>query len=332
MDRELGAALPDPRSLSLAREAPIPVAVLTGFLGSGKTTLIRVLLKDPEFAGTAVVVNEFGEIGLDHLLIEAATKEDTILLEGGCLCCATRGDLVRALRSLLDRRERAELPAYARVIVETSGLADPAPILQTLMSDPLRLSRYRLASLTTTIDAMLGADTLARYDEARRHAALADRIVLTKEDLADEPARAAAIDAVRTFSAAPIVSAAEFGAGLFLPPSASITPRDVEHHHAHGNYVSASRSVDRALTWPHVETWLSQTIERCGSRLLRLKGALAIEGEDGPVVLHAVQHVIHRPEKLSAWPAGLAEGRITLIAEGIPAEELEQLLNSLSAL
>ena len=135
------AALPDPGGLALLRQPSIPVAVLTGFLGSGKTTLIRSLLRDPAFEGTAVVVNEFGEVGLDHLLVEAVEKEDTILLDGGCLCCTTRGDLVRALRSLLDRRERAELPAYRRVIVETSGLADPAPILHTLMTDPLLASR-----------------------------------------------------------------------------------------------------------------------------------------------------------------------------------------------
>ncbi len=322
MDRGLGT-LPDPASLTLAREEIIPVAVLTGFLGSGKTTLIRALLADPAFAGTAVVVNEFGEIGLDHLLIEASTKEDTILLEGGCLCCATRGDLVRALRSLLDRRERSELPPYRRVIVETSGLADPAPILQTMMSDPLRLSRYRLAGLTATIDALLGADTLARHIEARRQAALADRIVLTKEDLASDAQGKTALDAVRAISPAPVVSSSEFASGLFSPAP---IPRDIPHHHAHGDYATASRCIPQELAWPKIESWLADLVERCGPSLLRLKALLAIQGEDGPVVLHAVQHVIHRPERLSAWPAGLREGRITLIAEGISSAELDAML------
>jgi G3E family GTPase len=335
MDRELNATLPDPATLALVREPVIPVSVLTGFLGSGKTTLIRSLLSQPAFAGTAVVVNEFGEIGLDHLLVEAAVKEDTILLEGGCLCCATRGDLVRALRSLLDRRQRAELPPYRRVIVETSGLVDPAPILQTLMSDPLRLSRYRLASLTTTLDAVLGAETLARFDEARRQAALADRIVLTKADLADEAQRSAALAAVRQFSAAPIVLASDMvssGAGeLFWSTSTSVGSGERHEHHSHGVYASASRSLDRPLAWPRVEAWLDAIVERCGSRLLRLKAVLAIEDEQAPVALHAVQHVIHRPERLAAWPAGLAQGRIVLIAEGLSSAELDLMLDELTA-
>jgi len=344
MDRELraqkggdpSARLPDPATLVLAREPLIPVGVLTGFLGSGKTTLIRSLLRQPAFAGTAVVVNEFGEIGLDHLLVEAALGEDTILLEGGCLCCATRGDLVRALRSLLDRRQRAELPPYRRVIVETSGLADPAPILQTLMSDPLRLSRYRLASLTATLDAVLGADTLQRYDEARRQAALADRIVLTKADLAEESQKAAAVAAVRQFSAAPIVLASDVatsddGAGLFSPASTGAGFGEFHEHHSHGAYASVARTLDGPLAWPRVEAWLGTAVERCGSRLLRLKAVLAIEGEQAPVALHAVQHVIHRPERLAAWPPGLAQGRIVLIAEGLSGAALDSMLDELIA-
>ena len=336
MDRELNATLPDPATLALAREPLIPVGVLTGFLGSGKTTLIRSLLRQPAFDGTAVVVNEFGEIGLDHLLVEAALGEDTVLLEGGCLCCATRGDLVRALRSLLDRRQRAELPPYRRVIVETSGLADPAPILQTLMSDPLRLSRYRLASLTATLDAVLGAETLTRYDEARRQAALADRIVLTKTDLADGSQSAAAVAAVRQFSAAPIVLASdvltsEAGAGVFSSASTGVGSGEFPEHHTHGAYASVARSFDRPLAWPRIETWLAATVERCGSRLLRLKAVLAIEGEQAPVALHAVQHVIHRPERLAAWPAGLAQGRIVLIAEGLSPAALDSMLDELIA-
>jgi G3E family GTPase len=335
-DSDLSARLPDPATLALAREPLIPVGVLTGFLGSGKTTLIRSLLRQPAFEGTAVVVNEFGEIGLDHLLVEAAVSEDTVLLEGGCLCCATRGDLVRALRSLLDRRQRAELPPYRRVIVETSGLADPAPILQTLMSDPLRLSRYRLASLTATLDAVLGAETLARYGEARRQAALADRVVLTKADLADESQKAAAVTAVRQFSAAPIVLASdivtsEAGAGLFSSASSGVGFGQFHEHHTHGAYASVARSLDRPLAWPRVEAWLAATVERCGSRLLRFKAVLAIESEQAPVALHAVQHVIHRPERLAAWPAGLAQGRIVLIAEGLSPAALDSMLDELTA-
>jgi G3E family GTPase len=325
------AALPDPAGLALVREAPIPVAVLTGFLGSGKTTLIRSLLRDPAFEGTAVVVNEFGEVGLDHLLVEAA-EEDTVLLEGGCLCCATRGDLVRALRSLLDRRERAELPAYRRVIVETSGLADPAPILQTLMSDPLRLSRYRLARLTATVDCLLGIETLRSYPEAARQVALADRILLTKTDLADEKRVAATTGAVRKLSAAPIASAASgpgAGAALFRPPSARVDPGALQGPHAHGAYATATRSVDRALAWPRVEAWLCDVVDQCGADLLRLKAVLAIEGEEAPVALHAVQHVIHRPERLPAWPDGMGQGRIVVVGHGLEPACFDRILADL---
>jgi len=326
------AALPEPAGLTLVREAPIPVAVLTGFLGSGKTTLIRSLLRNPAFERTAVIVNEFGEIGLDHLLVEAA-EEDTVLLEGGCLCCATRGDLVRALRSLLDRRERAELPAYGRVILETSGLADPAPILQTLMSDPLRLSRYKPAGLTATVDCLLGIDTLTRHGEAARQIALADRILITKTDLTDAKQLDATMDAIRMVTPAPISTTASrhgLGAELFRPFSLSVDPAYRQASHQHGAYATVTRSFDRPLAWSQVETWLKKTVEGCGANLLRLKAILAIEGEDRPVAIHAVQHVIHRPERLSSWPDGMAQGRILAIGHDLDVAFLECILDDLA--
>jgi G3E family GTPase len=324
--------LPDPASLTLVREASIPVAVVTGFLGSGKTTLIRSLLRDPALRGTAVIVNEFGEVGLDHMLVEAA-EEDTVLLEGGCLCCATRGDLVRALRSLLDRRERAELPAYRRVILETSGLADPVPVLQTLMSDPLRLSRYKPASVTATVDCLLGIETLARHAGASRQVAFADRVLITKADLADQKRLLATMDAIRTLSAAPIsATAPERGEGieLFRPFSEIIRPGEIPALHHHGTYTTVARILDRALPWTRVDGWLGEIVERCGADLLRLKGLLAIEGEDLPVAVHAVQHVIHRPERLSSWPDGVGQGLITVIGHDLDVAFLEGMLDELA--
>jgi G3E family GTPase len=325
--------LPDPASLALIRETPIPVAIITGFLGSGKTTLIRTLLQDTDMQGTAVVVNEFGEVGLDHLLLEAA-RDDTVLLEGGCLCCAARGDLVRALRSLLDRRERAELPAYRRVIVETSGLADPVPILQTLMSDPLRLSRYKLGALTATVDCLLGVDTLDRYAEAGRQVVLADRVLITKTDLTDEAQLAATKSAVRDLTAASIESAASGrrpGEDLFQPLSRNIDFGVPHTPHRSGAYAAVTRSIDRALPWPRVEAWLRGAVNRCGPALLRLKAILDIEGEDKPVVLHAVQQVIHRPERLPDWPDGPRQGQIVIIGHGLDRSYLDQLLDELAS-
>ena len=202
-----------------------PVVLVTGFLGAGKTTLLRALLESPEGRGTAVVVNEFGEVGLDHLLVEQA-NEQTVLLDSGCLCCTVRGDLVDTLRDLFVKRVRGEIPAFDRVVVETTGLADPAPILHTLMSDPLLSARYRLDGVITTVDAVNGSKELDEHQESIKQAAVADRIVLTKTDIADE-ARIAALEArLRALNpAAPRIRASHgaveprslFDAGLYNP-------------------------------------------------------------------------------------------------------------------
>ena len=170
-----------------AAEQRIPVTVLTGFLGSGKTTLLNKLLRRPELADTAVIINEFGEIGLDHLLVEKSDDEGMVTLNSGCLCCTVRGDLVRTMSELFLKRSRGEVTPFKRMVVETTGLADPAPILHTLMTDPLLASRYRLDGVVTTVDGVNGASTLDNHEEAVKQAAVADRILLTKVDIADAP-------------------------------------------------------------------------------------------------------------------------------------------------
>ena len=170
-----------------AAEQRIPVTVLTGFLGSGKTTLLNKLLRRPELADTAVIINEFGEIGLDHLLVEKSDDEGMVTLNSGCLCCTVRGDLVRTMSELFLKRSRGEVSQFKRMVVETTGLADPAPILHTLMTDPLLASRYRLDGVVTTVDGVNGASTLDNHEEAVKQAAVADRLLLTKVDIADAP-------------------------------------------------------------------------------------------------------------------------------------------------
>jgi G3E family GTPase len=170
-----------------AAEERIPVTVLTGFLGSGKTTLLNKLLRRPELADTAVIINEFGEIGLDHLLVEKSDDEGMVTLNSGCLCCTVRGDLVRTMSELFLKRSKGEVTQFKRMVVETTGLADPAPILHTLMTDPLLASRYRLDGVVTTVDGVNGASTLDNHEEAIKQAAVADRILLTKVDIADAP-------------------------------------------------------------------------------------------------------------------------------------------------
>jgi G3E family GTPase len=235
-------------------EERLPASLLTGFLGSGKTTLLSKLLRQPALAETAVIINEFGEIGLDHLLVENA-PEQTVLLDSGCLCCTIRGDLIDTMRSLFRRRVKGEVPPFKRVVIESTGLADPAPILQTLMSDPLLADRFRLDGVIATVDAVNGMNQLDRHFESVKQAAVADRLVLTKTDLA-EPARLAALQArLRQINpAAPQILARQgevdgarlFDAGLFNP--ALKTPdvrgwlraeaygaRDAHHDHGHGH-------------------------------------------------------------------------------------------------
>lgn len=329
--------LPDPETLALVRAAPIPVAVVSGFLGSGKTSLINSALRRPELGQSAVIVNEFGEIGLDHLLVETA-QEDTLLLDNGCLCCASRGDLVRALGGLLERRERRELPPYRRVIVETSGLADPAPILQTFMTDPLRLGRYRLAGLVTLVDALFGAASLDAHSESRHQVRLADRILLSKTDLAAARDITALKERLPRLSPAPVIDLAVAAAGralLFDVPAAPAAARLAAAAPAHDAgadaYVTMSRRFETRLTWDRLEAWTRDLLARHGEGLLRLKGLFRLEGEPRPLILQAVRHLFHRPSYLRNWPPDLPAGQIVVIARAGGAADLRRLLDDLAA-
>ncbi|MBR0670957.1 CobW family GTP-binding protein [Neoroseomonas soli] len=327
--------------------AKIPVTVLTGFLGAGKTTLLNRLLKAPEMAGTAVLINEFGEIGLDHLLVERL-DEDTVLLNAGCLCCTVRGDLVRALRDLAVRAEAGQ--EIRRVVVETTGLADPAPILQTLMSDPVVLSAYVLDGVVTLVDAVAGRHTLDTQVEAVKQAAMADRIVLTKTDLATaEEAEALAARLRALNPVAPLLRAvggaippaALLGAGGFdtagrIPEVAAWLAAEAHHgHHHHGHHHDPNRHdagihafglvFDSPLAWDGIATWLEMLALTRGDSVLRVKGLLNIAGEDRPVVVHGVQHVFHPPVRLAAWPEGHdRRSRITFVLRNLPRAVVEE--------
>jgi G3E family GTPase len=310
----------------------MPIHIVTGFLGAGKTTLINRLLRAPELADTLVIVNEWGEIGLDHLLYEKIA-DDVILLPSGCLCCDLRGDLLDCLHDVLRRRDAGELAPFARIVLETSGLADPAPILHALFSDPMLARRTRLAGVTTLIDAVNGVATLEAHGEARRQVALADRIVLTKSDLVSAPLSLRA--ATRELnSTSPLVDLATdgFGAGEFLaepiPPAAPSRGTVMSAHGA--SVLSRAFVTDQPIEAPALGRFLDLLGMTLGPRLLRVKGLVATrETPDQPLLIQGAQHVFHPPRRLAAWPGGRRETVLVVISDGLEPEAVERLWRAL---
>jgi G3E family GTPase len=321
-----------------ARGARIPVTVVTGFLGSGKTTLIRALLQTPEGADTAVVINEFGEVGIDDALLRASS-DATVLLGNGCLCCTVRSDLQESLRTLFADRAQGKVPSFRRVVIETSGLADPGPVLQTLASDRALGEEFHLQALVTVVDAPAGAGNLAGMPEARQQVALADRIVLTKTDRAD-PARVATLAAqLAGLSAAPLAVAnhgaidADFVLGESLDLAARVAAHEHDHAHAHSHGIdSFALFFERPLAWPVLQQAIAALTALRGADLLRVKGLVAVEGCRGPVVVHAVQHVAHRPVELESWPDADQRSRLVFITRNLPRQPVAALFEAVAGL
>lgn len=332
----------------------IPVSVITGFLGSGKTTLLNHLVHHPGMGETAVIVNEFGEIGLDHELIEKS-DENTILLASGCLCCTVRGDLVDTLGDLSVRRLKGEVPPFKRVVIETTGLADPAPILHTLMSVPV-VGRYALDNVITTVDTFNGSDTLVRHKEAVKQVAIADRLLMTKTDLCetDEMERLAA--KLRELNpAAPMVSVIDgdidpedlFDSLAFDLETKTEEVRewlraeqydddesrhaDDDHQQAHAHDVNRHSdkieafclTFSKAVDWAVIAVWLDTLVANQGEKLLRVKGILDVRDIAEPIVIHAVQHLFHPPARIKAWPEGKRESRIVFITRDLARSDIE---------
>ena len=313
------------------------MTVITGFLGSGKTTLIQRLLRTPEGANTAIVVNEFGEIGIDHALLRGSS-DATVLLGNGCVCCAVRSDLEETLRTLFADRARGAAPSFERVIVETSGLADPGPVLQTFASDRALAREFHLQSLVTVIDAVAGSRNLRHAPEARQQIALADRIVLTKSDLADSAAIVQVTEQMRSLSSVPPVIASN---GVIAPsflldealfdPSERGEPHD--HAHAHSSGITSFTLIfETPISWPVFEQTMAVLTALRGADLLRVKGLVAVEGCSGPVVVHAIQHIAHRPIELEGWPDSDQRSRLVFITRNLAREPVERLFAAVGAL
>ena len=326
----------------------IGTLILTGFLGSGKTTFLNRLLSSPYGRTAAVIVNEFGEIGLDQALIETF-DQNTVMLDSGCVCCTVRDSLSVTLEDLERKRSTGELPRFDRVLIETTGLADPGPILRLLISDPMVAGRYAVEAVAATVDAVLGRVTLDRQPEAVRQVALADFILLTKTDIADPEetarlrARIAGIN-----SAAPIIEAGHDDA-LQLTAFSAAAPGGIDrlvelacgdahdeasgHDHAHGHLDDVHTFTIRAgaISWGQYSALVTQLQAMGNNDLLRLKAVLDIVGNDRPVALHGVQGLIHSPGFAAAWPTGQRESVFVVIARGSVGETVRAMIEHIVA-
>ena len=331
----------------------IPITVLTGFLGSGKTTLLQRLLRSPKMSRTVVLINELGEIGLDHLLMERV-DESVVLLQSGCICCSIRDDLKSALRGLLGRRDRGEIPEFDRVVIETTGLADPGPILYTLLGEPVVRHHLRIESVITTVDAVNAELHLSRNPEGIKQVAAADRIVVTKTDIAD-PDRTAAVreELERLNPSAELLDASQLpdaSDGSLDPDSLLAPPRFESSHRSAARplvepgeraYVTALRrhsaeiaslslALEEPLDWTAFGIWLSMLLNRHGDNVLRVKGILQVSGMSTPVFINAVQHIVHPPQHLERWPTDDHRSRLVFITRGIDHAVLRRSLAAFS--
>lgn len=302
-----------------------PITLVTGFLGSGKTTVIRHLLAAPRFANAAIIVNEFGDVGIDHHLFRKTTDRIT-LLSGGCACCARRDDLVEALLDLIRRVDRGELVSLDHVIIETSGLADPAPILHTIAADPVLHRRFRVAETVATIDLLAGKRNLATYQEAVRQVTAADLVLLTKSDLSAAETATDLMAIVHRLN--PAVTTARTQLGSFdlalLDHEPIALARNLQMGQGQASHEAAAVTsflleVPNQVDWPMLGLWLTMLLHRHGERVLRVKGILDV-GADGPLLLEGVQHVMHAPRHVSTWPAGASAGTLVFIVRELDVD------------
>lgn len=312
--------------------APIPIMLVTGFLGAGKTTLIGQMLDNPSYAGSALLVNEVGEIGIDQDLLMRAGSPPPQLLANGCVCCVMNDDLGLALRDLDLRRREGSIPPFTRVIVETTGVADPAPILTRLIADGWIQQNFVLSAVITLVDGVLGAKTLETYPEAVSQVAHADVLLVSKADLAtpDGLDQLCALLSAGAPHAKLLIANSEAATVETLltpfrlhglPPMSGSASLGHGHHHHQGLVQTASWRFDERLAWPVIAQAFDELVPRYRGRLMRIKGLLAVSDTNRPVVVDAVQDIFHPPRLLDGWSSEDKSSRIVMISRDAASAE-----------
>ncbi|HET9404961.1 MAG TPA: GTP-binding protein [Burkholderiales bacterium] len=327
----------------------IPVSIITGFLGSGKTTLVNRLLKQPEMNRVAVIVNELGEIGVDNDLVQVSS-EQMMLLNNGCLCCVLRGDLQETLRDLFIKRRNGEIIDFDRVVIETTGLADPAPVMQTLITDSLLLEQYRLDCVVTLVDAVNAPGQLVQFTEPVKQVALADRLVVTKSDLVGEKQLkelTRRLGEINPNAPVKVALNGEIELSFLVDVGlrrANARLEEVErwlgaekqdehgHHHRHDEAVQTFvLRFDKPMSWTAFTQCMDVLTALRGPDLLRVKGLVNVEGKNGPMVVQGVQHLFHPPLELAAWPGPDRSTRLVFITRDIPRQTVADLFAAIGA-
>lgn len=328
---------------------PIAVNVVTGFLGAGKTTLVNRLLADPALTNTAVIVNEFGEISIDHLLVETSS-DDVIALADGCICCSVRGALVDTLTELIDKMQTGQIGSVERIVIETTGLADPRPVLQSLMAHPALMQALRLETVVCVFDAVTGPKTLEQHPEAVRQVAVADTVVITKADLAIQESgldglaapvvtinpRARIVWSDDAFAAIELLKALDHMPANHHVLDASNNPATHDHHdhqhdhdHAHGSSLcSLLLTYDAPLEMATIGAFLDLLRSQQGAAILRMKGVVWVKGEEHPLAVHGVRDMLHPPIPLSGWPSPTRQTQLVIIGDGLDEAYVRRLFDA----